>query len=151
MYVGAPTAEDMGRLLPIPLSPADLVRVILGGAPVDAIVDDPSTYNLEWDRHEGAYRLALPVDGGGSVVLFVAHASWEVTGGEGYDAVGERVYRFTTSRRRLEGGLPSAIRFVLDEDGTDVSLDIESVTLNPTLPDILFELRPSPGVRVEPL
>ena len=151
MYVGEPTAEDIGRLLPIPLSPADLVRVILGGAPVDAIAADTSTYAMTWDRREGAYRLELPIEGGGELVLFVAHETWQVDGGEGYDPAGQRVYRFTTSSRRLEGGLPSAIRFVLDGDGTDVSLDIESVTLNPTLPDILFELRPAPGVHVEQL
>ena len=148
MYVGAPTAENIHHIFPIPMSPSDLVLLLLGGAPIDGISDDPTEYSIQWDRQESAYRLLLPLENGDSIELFIAHETWQVQGGEGFDNEHHRLYRFTMSNRRLEANLPATIRFLLDENNTDVSIDIESVTVNPTLPDLLFELSPSPGISV---
>src|SRR5690554_833264 len=78
-YTGEPTRENINRLLPVDLSSADVVRVMLGGAPWDRFDREPGTTTLDWDPRRGLYRLSRQTTAGGSLSLFVRHTDFAVT------------------------------------------------------------------------
>ena len=156
-YTGAPTATNLARLIPVWLSPQDVVSVLLGGPPLDRIVPDASRWTLDWDRRRGAYRFTAPTRGGDTLVLFVTHGAWTVVGAQELDAA-ERVRweirsaDFSTVHAGdVATTVPGILRFLMKSENIDVSLNVSSYELNPTLGPTLFQLPVPPGVRVFPL
>lgn len=153
-YVGAPTATNLSRLLPLWLTPQDVVRVLLGGPPLDMMNPDTATWELQWDRRRAAYRLSMPAFAGGTLELFVKHETWTLSGARETNAAGNTVWEIRTADfRRVESEgvqstLPERIRFLMDRDNIDVSLNVSNYDLNAVLPPQLFTLQPPPGVEV---
>lgn len=155
MYEGPATAENMARLIPIGMTPADLVRFLLGDAPVDTVVGSPDDWPVDWDSTLGAYRIQAPTADGGRIDLLVNHGTWRVVGLDGFDTAGERVLRVRAGNHRTATAdgvsleYPGRIEFQVD--GVDASLDVESYQVNPTLSPALFGISAPAGVPVRPL
>ena len=151
---GPPSPQNIARFVPFWMSASDLVRILFGGPPLDAAVPDTDGYTLEWDRREGAYRMALPIHTGGELVLEVQHGSWTVSGATQFDDEGDQVFELRTGDFRLvevegfETTIPQRLRFIMETEDIDISLDVESIDMNVNLPDQLFQLAPPPGVEV---
>jgi hypothetical protein len=60
-YYGAPTPENLARLMPFYMGAEDIVRVFLGGAPLDMIDGDATHHQLSWDGERGAYLWTVPL------------------------------------------------------------------------------------------
>lgn len=151
---GAPTPANIARFVPFWMTGADLVRVLFGGPPLDSAVADADTYTLEWDRRAGDYRMTLPVESGGHLVLHVRHGSWVVSGAERRDADGDPVFELRTgdfervSLGDSETTMPRRLRFIMEGEDIDISLDVDSIAMNVALGDALFQLAPPPGAEV---
>jgi outer membrane lipoprotein-sorting protein len=156
-FEGQATADNVAKLIPIYISPRDLVNVMLGGPPTDKIEGNPENWELEWDRRRGAYSLIAPTTGGGSMELFVQHRTWTVSGAVARDDQGEKIYEVRSGNfEAIENGVasmlvPRRIQFLMPERNIDASLDVERYDLNPDLADQFFELTAPEGMSVEGL
>ncbi len=149
-YTGAPTRENINRLLPVDLSAADLVRVMLGGAPWDRFERDGGEPTLDWDREQGKYRYSVRGENGNLLSMYVRHPEFVVDEVRETDADGEVVYAYTTRGWDEHEGLllPSFRRFQWPERDLDFSVDSPEVELNVDFPPTLFEFPPPPGSRI---
>ncbi|MFU8803423.1 MAG: LolA family protein [Bradymonadaceae bacterium] len=149
-FTGAPTRENINRLLPVDLSGADVVRVMLGGAPWDRFDYEPGEPDLSWDRRRGEYEFKVATREGGTLSMFVRHTDFAVTGVLEINRAGDRVYEYTTGSWRTEDSLvlPRWRRFVWPDQDLDFSLDVGETQLNVELPDQLFDFPPPPGSRI---
>ena len=95
MLRGAPTVQNVSLFTQFPMSGADLVNVLLGGPPLEAVDPDPTTYTVAWDRRQGAYRLGMPLRAGGELAVFVRHGTWTLAGARQLDASGDEVFELT--------------------------------------------------------
>lgn len=149
-YSGAPTPENLARLLPFYMTAADIVRVFLGAPPLDLLADDPADDTLEWDGEVGAYRLRAPLArGGGHLEIWIRHEDWIMVGAKQFGPDGELVFELRTGDLETFGDwrLPTRLRFLMqDPEEVDMSIELESAELNPALPDALFVLEPPRGV-----
>lgn len=149
---GAPTPSNVARFVPFYMTAEDLVRVLFGGPPLDAASTDADEYTLGWDRSAGAYRMVLPLTAGGELVLHVQHETWTVSGAAQYDSDGDPIFElrtgdFTTIEAEgLVTTMPQRLRFIMEGEDIDISLDVERIDMNVALPDALFQLAPPPGV-----
>jgi hypothetical protein len=138
---GAATAENVGRLVPVALPPADLVTLLCGsvpildGEPVDASPVD-GALRLTLRRGQALQRLDV---GAGAAVL----RSRSSTGG----VVGLEV---ELSGHRLRGGalLPAEVRARAPGAGLALALRWKEVEVNGPLDAALFRLAPPDGARV---
>ena len=149
---GAPNTANIARLIPFPLSASDLVRVLFGAPPLDAVDPDPDTYEMAWDARRGGYRLLLPLAAGdGALEVWIAHGSWTMTAAR-MTVEGEIVFDLRSGRPMTVTGttitteMPRRIEFEMPGDGIDVTLDTESVSLDPALVDALFHVPVPRGV-----
>lgn len=144
-YTGMPSRENISRLLPLRLTQDDIVRVLLGAPPLDAVDPDPHTYTMEWDAGRGAYRLRMPLsDGEGSLDVWIRHGTWTMTAAQRGGQDGFQLLTGRLERHEVDGfstEMPQRIEFEMPEQDVDISLDVERIELNPTLVDALFELR----------
>jgi outer membrane lipoprotein-sorting protein len=149
-YSGSPSPRNIARMLPFYMTAADIVRVLLGGPPLDQIGPNTPDYELEWDGDEGRYRLTLPLpDNDGRLELGVRHNDWTVESARRFDTDGELVFELRTGDPQDVGDtvLPMQLRFMLyGEIEIDMSMEVESAEVNVDLPDSLFELDPPRGV-----
>lgn len=154
---GDATAANVARFVPLWMSADDLVRVLFGGPPLDAIDPDPDTYTLRWDERAGAYRLEMPLLTGGALVLRVEHRTWLLRSARRLDEDREIVFELRAGEPLAvptdagEVWMPSALRFRMPSERLDMSLELDRVDVNPELPDALFRLAPPNGVTVERL
>ncbi len=149
-FRGAPTRENINRLLPVDLSSRDVVRVMLGGAPWDRFDEETSTPELEWDRERGLYRYSVQRVTGNDLFMFVRHTDFAVIEVRETSPEGDLVYAYTTEGWRDAGSiaLPGYRRFVWPDRDLDFSLDVGDTQLNISLDAHLFELPPPPGSRI---
>ncbi len=151
---GSPSTGNIARFVPFRMSADDLVRILFGGPPLDAAVSDSDQYTLEWDRRAGTYRMVLPIAAGGELVLLVQHTTWTVSGATQYDEEGDRVFELRTGDfdavdvDGFQTTMPRRLRFIMESEDIDISLDVESIDMNVFLADPLFQLAPPPGVEV---
>ncbi|MFT6395778.1 MAG: outer membrane lipoprotein-sorting protein [Bradymonadia bacterium] len=149
---GSPTPENVARFVPFYMTAEDLVRVLFGGPPLDAASTDADEYTLQWDGRAGAYRMVLPLTAGGELVLHVQHGTWTVSGAAQYDVDGDPIFELRTGDfTTIEGDgftttMPQRLRFIMEGEDIDISLDVERIDMNVPLPDTLFQLAPPPGV-----
>lgn len=141
---GRATAERIGRLLPLPLSPEELVDVLLGGLPSDAQpvavtpVNDPTAFRL--DLRRDARWLRLWVDPDADRVLRL-----EVASERGAAAI----VRADFSEWDVQGsGLPRRIHGVARDAGekTDLRIRLVSAVLNGEVPEQVFRLDLGPEI-----
>lgn len=147
---GRPTRANINQLLPLNLSAADVVRVMLGGAPWDRAASEGNPLQLEWDRRRGRYRLWVERRQGGALEMAVRHTDFAVVALTERDASGELVYEYTTDDWRRYGtlSLPDFRRFVWPSEELDFSVDVGETQVNVDLPDTLFVFPPPPGSQV---
>lgn len=156
-FEGQASADNFSKLLSIYVSPRDLVRVMLGGPPLDNVVGNPDDWTLEWNSRRGAYSLQIPLEDDGTLELFVQHRAWTVSGAIARDATGDVVYEIRSGNfESVEHGeatmlVPRRIQFLMPERGIDASLDVERYDLNADLADELFELTAPEGMSIEGL
>lgn len=154
---GEPTPEHIGQLAPLWLTPRDIVRVLVGGAPIDEVEADTTGYELQWQRRGGHYELTMPTLDAGELTLDVEHGTWALIGARQHDDDGELVWELRAGGLQshdVDGEalwLPTRLRFLLPSERVDMSLDVERVDVNPTLSDRLFTLEPPRGIPVTPL
>jgi hypothetical protein len=151
--VGRAVPEHISRLVPLWLTAEDIVRVLLGGPPLDAGDPTHADQAVEWDGRAGAWRWTLPGVPEGRLHVWMRHGTWSLSGAEALDGEGRSVWEMRTGSwesTRLDDGteieLPTRYRFLLPSEGIDLSLEVERRTLNPELPDELFELPTPRGV-----
>lgn len=151
---GEPTAEHIGELIPIRLSPEDIVRVMVGGPPLAGLADDLSAATVEWNAREGWYDLRVPLADGGTMLLGVIHESRGVAWVQEHDARGREEWTLRGGDRRAADGangvveVPYRLRFRMRAGQIDISLEVERYTVNPELSDEIFSLDPPRGIEV---
>ena len=155
--VGEPTAEHIGELIPIRLTPEDIVRVMVGGPPLAGLADDLSGSTVEWNAREGWYDLRVPLADGGTMLLGIMHDGRGVAWVQEQDARGREEWTLRGGDRRPADGadgvveVPYRLRFRMRAEQVDISLEVERYTVNPELSDELFSLDPPRGIEVRRL
>lgn len=147
---GRPELDHISRFLPFHLTAQDIVRVLLGAPPLDAVDPDPDTYAMEWDARRAAYRLTMPLsDDAGTLRVWIDHGSWTMVAARMTDAEGDRIFDLRSGNAEPVQGatirtqMPTRIEFEMPGEDVDIALDVERVELDPTLPDALFTV-PTP-------
>ncbi len=151
VYVGEPTAENLARLLFVPVSPADAAGYVCGISPLQT--DTKAALTL--DRERGAYRLELVSQKALEVqYLFVDTETLHLVRVEKSTPAGSYGLDFD-DYRRLEGGadIPFRIEINLLDGrwqplGVGVTIVQKDVTLNKHLPARAFEPILPEGARV---
>lgn len=145
-YTGAPTASNLARLIPLWLSPEQIVRVVLGSVPFEMAQVTPDAWDLEWDGQKNAWKLDAQTPDGGEMTFWVRHDSWVLAGARAKNNDGRTLWEIRTrdftrvSDGEAETELPTRIRFVMKDENLDVSLTVQDYEMNPELPEHLFEL-----------
>lgn len=152
-YTGQPTREAVNALLPLDLSPRDVVHVMLGGGPWDRFASSGNPLKLVWNRETGRYAISTPTRRGGHLSMEVRPGDFAVVQMKETNSKGEAVYTYTTKdwKRYGELSLPSYRRFVWPAKNLDFSIDVGETQLNVNLPDSLFEFDPPPGSQIIPV
>lgn len=152
-FTGEPTPGNISRLLPVDLSAADVVRVMLGGAPWDRFDRGRGHAKLSWDRKTGQYLYAKRTPSGGTLQMHVRPTDYAVVSVTEKNADGDTTYEYTTDdwKRRGAVALPDYRRFVWPARDLDFSLDVGETQLDANLQDALFQLPPPPGSKVIPV
>lgn len=149
-FTGRATRRNITRLLPVDLSPQDVVRVMLGGAPFDRFATEGATDpEMEWDGKVGAYRYEVETRDGGDLAMWVRHGDFGVEKVRQRDASEEVVWSYETDDWDKVGTavVPAYRRFVWPARDLDFSMDVGETQINVDLPEILFQLPPPPGSR----
>ena len=150
-FHGTATPKNIGMLLPVNLSAADLVRVLFGGAPWDRFDNfSQSAPTLSWDRKVGNYLYKVQ-SAENSLEMSIRPTDFAVTEVRERNKKGEIVYKYRTDDWEKTNSsvlLPSWIRFVWPNRDLDFSLTVRETQTNVDLPDILFKLEPPGGSRV---
>lgn len=149
--VGRAVPEHIGRLIPLWLTAEDIVRVMLGAPPLDA-ASPTEAGEVSWDGSAGAWRWRMSGVTGGELDVWVRHERCTFAGAHARDAAGTTTWELRTGSyetRDVDGTpieLPTRYRFLLPAERIDISLEVERRTLNPDLPEELFELAEPRGV-----
>jgi hypothetical protein len=156
-YLYGPTCPlNIARLLGIPMSADDVLRILTGDAPrIEATEQSIECRN-------GQYVVTLAaVDGTTQELAFSVD---EADRGKQPDAQRLRLSRSTermpdgTARWQATYGdyieidgqsFPTAVRFTDAASGADTSVRVKSISLNPEIPEGVFHQEPSPGMTVE--
>lgn len=152
-FTGRPTREAVNALLPLDLSPKDVVHVMLGGAPWDRFASSGKPLELKWNRETGRYAISTVTRQGGRLSMEVRSGDFAVVEMKETNTKGEAVYTYTTKDWKQYGelSLPSYRRFVWPSKNLDFSIDVGETQLNVNLPDSLFEFAPPAGSKVIPV
>jgi hypothetical protein len=139
-YRGPATAENVARLVPVALPPADLVTLLCGSAPL--LDGEP----LDASPADGALRLTLRrgdsvqrVDVGAGAAVLRSRLSRD----------GASVLEAVLSGHRLRGGvsLPTELALRAPQARVDLTLRWREVEVNGPIDPELFRLAPPPGAR----
>lgn len=149
-YTGTPTPKNISLLLPVDLSAADVVRIMLGGAPWERFERSSAPATLSWDTRTGRYLYEKPTPTGGALKMWVRHTDYAVLEVSETDAQGRTTYEYTTKDWKLADqgstiALPDYRRFVWPARNLDFSVDVRDTQINPGLPDTAFQLAPPAG------
>jgi len=146
-HLGAATAHALARLLPVPISPAELSAMMRGAIPTiqhtEAVVS--------WNSQDGRYRLSL-TGGKRRQMLELEPKYLRVTLVESTIG-GKLLYRAKLGNYSGSDDtiVPQRILFEAPARELRVDLTVTEHTMNPKLPDTAFTLEPPRGILVEPL
>jgi hypothetical protein len=141
-YEGPASAQNVSRLLPILLPPAEMVALMLGQAPRVPAEDA----QLQLDEQAGQYRLTLQV-GKATQTLWIEPridrvVKSQVRGVDAYDA------SFQDIQETGAVTFPRSLSLEAAASSTSLELRYTDYTLNES-PDLsLFQLEPTPGAVV---
>jgi hypothetical protein len=153
-YVGDSSAENVATFAPIELGAADIVRLVLGDLPIDALGAATEAWDVRWDRRRGRYEVVVPATGDAHYELGITHDPFVLTHVSrhdgrritwSWDGRGLQTYASTDG---LEHVAPSRMRFQIRRNDVDIELRVDRFDVNPDLPPELFELQIPSGVRV---
>lgn len=146
-FTGQPTRAAVNQLLPLNLSPKDVVHVMLGGAPWDRFMNEGNRVTLTWNRETGRYLVETKTRAGGKLMMEVRHTDFAVVLLEETNKKGDTIYKYTTKDWKRYGtlSLPNYRRFIWPAKNLDFSIDVGETQLNITMPDNWFELSPPAG------
>lgn len=153
-YLGDARPCVAAQLLGIPMESAEVVAVLAGGPPIIA-----GGRSIRWD--DGHY--VVDIAGGGGV----AESLWfEITDAEREnvrpeaqrprpvhaelrDARGVRAVLTFEDYTEVEGvAFPRRVRVEIERDGIDLMVRYREITLDPELPEDVFDQTPNPGLPV---
>lgn len=148
VYRGDASPENLSRWAGLDLEVADVVDVLLGGAPTRA-VESASVFP---ETVTGRLRLRQETGDGAQVVSFAGDTLLPVAVEE-LDADGVLLWRATFSSYREVGGVTLATRIGIELPASRQSVDVTlgDPEINPSLPPALFALPTPPGASVVPL
>lgn len=148
--IGAATAENMARLMPIRLEPEALSAILRGAVPI--LEHDQAT--VTWNARDGWYRLEL-VKGSRMQRIEFEPQALRVVNLEQRDGDAVRyTARFGAYAGEGDAVIPTRMRFEAPGPAGDalrIDLEVIDHTLNPELPPEVFTLEAPRGVRVEAL
>lgn len=150
LYEGAATAENVARLLPMPLRPEEVVETLLGGVPLsDRFVP------TRVDDEDGRWVLVLDGPGGETGRLRVDPGTLRVLEAEVLEASGEaRVkVRLDGYERAEDGGpaVPLHIDVEVPSRELEVRIRLQQPETNVEMPESIFEMAPPPGAEPAPI
>ena len=143
--VGEASAKNLGLLLPVDLSPRELVWVLKGRAP--QIEHDRA--QVGWNADRGWYRLELSKGDERQLIeitptdLRVRRVRHWRAGQLRYDA------QFAAYDDELEVRIPVRMRFDFPASSARIDVKVVSHEINPELPAETFVLEPPRGIRTE--
>jgi len=146
-FLGASTAEALGRLLPVSMSPEELSALLTGSIPI--ILHQASS--VRWREDVGRYQLQLTAKDRQQEIEFEPNhlrvtkfTTW---------VNGQLLYRVDLGKYSGTGDqiVPLKIRFEVPKRELSVELDVVDFSINPALTDTVFTLRPPRGIVVEAL
>ena len=145
---GAASAQNVARIFPLRLAPAQVVEALLGGLVVPA-----GDRQLRWDGDRGEYQITVRDAAGrtGAEAWLRADdlAPTEVHGeAPSGDAWTLEVQGWDDAAGRA---LPRRVRFRMESGGTDVRFRWDERELNPAIPAAAWRIEPPQGVAVESL
>ncbi len=146
-FLGPASADALGRLLPVELSPPELSNLLRGAIPMIEYTDS----KVDWNRETGRYQLTLTGPERIQEIEFepeflrVTQFEIRHTGSVLYTV---RLGDYSGTGSAI---VPKRIRFTVPSKNLRVDLSVTEVTLNPPIPDTTFTLTPPRGILVEPL
>ena len=143
--MGAATAENMARLMPVNMSPSELSALLRGSIPLIKF----QKAEVDWDQRKGRYLLTLK-SGDRRQRLELEPEYFRVTRMESLNRQ-ELIYRvrFGTYSGQGKAIVPKRILFEVPSADLRVDLEVLDFTMNPQLPDAAFTLQPPRGISVE--
>lgn len=148
---GPATPENISRLLPLAMKPAEVVDTLLGGVPTS---DRFAPESIEWSEDRDRWILSLASDRGERSRLTVDPDRMLVERMTLEDQRGLRVavsFDDFESAGPGKGELPEKIRIEMPRRDLDVRIKLNEAEVDVPLADELFRITPPPGVRPEPL
>lgn len=147
-YHGPATPENLARIIPLPLSPTDLVEVLLGGAPLL-----PDAGRVRWDGRTGQYVFTLTDASGHVQELRLAPDTLDVLSSRVETPGGKLLYSLQFEDHEFSDGvrLPRRLRFEMPSREVEVELRWKDVEVNARIPPEAYTQEPPRGVRQERL
>lgn len=143
LYRGEATPENLARLVPLPLTAGELVRILCGGAPLldgRPTAAEPGSGHVALTLEAGPWAQVLRVGPGAAV-----ERSWRTVEGGG---PGEYDLAFGAFSPAGEGRFPSEVKLRSERPRVRLELRWREVEVNPALEPGLFRLDPPRGARV---
>lgn len=153
-YIGDARPCVAAQLLGIPMESAEVVAVLGGGPPLMA-----GDRRIRWDDGHYVVDVAGPEGAAESLWLEITDAEREnarpeaqhprPTRAEMRDARGVRAVLTFEDYTELDGvPFPRRVRVEMERDGIDLVVRYREVTIDPELPDDVFDQTPPPGLNM---
>lgn len=139
-YTGMACPQNLARLVPIALPPAQLAQVLLGRPPILEGKDK----TLHWDNKRNLYRVEIGPQAGLHQQVFVMPNSFRFAGTvlyQGAERVGSVQYDGISA-----GGVPEKLQFKAKD--TDVSLQMRDVQADQPVQPEVFAVQCPQGAKV---
>ena len=154
VFEGAASATNLSQILPVPLTPTDLVDAMLSGVPMAA---DLKLRSLAWlDEDESFQILTLDSPNRGTIELIFNPKTLEVRrvhlpASGGHPAIELSFERFQALQGLPDMKIAKRIRIKVVGQDQDLSLRLKEVYVNEDLKPSLFTLQTPQGVSPIPL
>ena len=145
-YRGPATRENVGRLVPVSLSPEELATLLCGSAPLldgQAVAADPGDGVMRLTLRRGDLTQVLEIGAGAAVVS----SRLRRAGPDGQVPVGLQA-DFSAHKPRAGASFPTDVEARAPVSGVALSLHWKELTVNGPLDPGLFRLDPPRGARV---
>ncbi len=145
---GPACPQNVGRMLPLVMEGADVVTVLMGGAPVIR----HASSEVEWDARVGAYKVTLSGQGSEVQRLWIEHGTGLVRRAD-LTRDGKREYELVIDEPQTVAGvrMPGALHATMTRGDVDLRIVYREVDLNLTLEDDAFQLACPQGMQVQRL
>ena len=154
VFEGSASATNISQILPVPLSPADLVDAMLSGVPM---ATDFETRSLAWqDESKSLQVLSLSSQTRGLVELLFDPKTGEVfrvrlPARQGHPAIELSFEKFESLKEMPDMTVARRIKIKLEGQDHDLSLRLKEIYVNGAINPALFTLTTPNGVSPIPL